>query len=190
MWPEYGYFGNSNCNFLVEKANLPENTLFYINQGYQSRKNGKKIYYTDVSIIAQIMPLAQQTKDLNDYQLKNDEVKFIRPRYNLSTGEFLGIEYCIGIVTVGNVPDEQFFDYGYNKDNAKVVLFLIQKLKIPNSFKTTIFGQHMMHYEAGSFADQGSSQLFFYLPTTVDRNEKINKYFNSVSLKPFPISAS
>ena len=27
----------------------------------------------------------------------------------------------------------------------------------------------------------------FYLPATVDRNEKINKYLNSVNLKPFAI---
>ena len=29
--------------------------------------------------------------------------------------------------------------------------------------------------------------LFFYLPATVDRNEKINKYLTSVFLKPFHV---
>ena len=28
--------------FLLKKASLPENTLFYINQAYQSFKDGKK----------------------------------------------------------------------------------------------------------------------------------------------------
>ena len=52
LWPEYGYFNTQYCNFLIEKANLPENAIFPINQGYQSKKDGKNIYYTDVFIIA------------------------------------------------------------------------------------------------------------------------------------------
>ena len=31
---------------------------------------------------------------------------------------------------------------------------------------------------------------FFFLPSTVDRNEKINKYLNSVNLRPFSLSVS
>ena len=58
LWPNFGYFGTESCVFSMEKANLPENTIFYVNQGYQSCKNGKKVYYTDVFIIAQIMLLA------------------------------------------------------------------------------------------------------------------------------------
>ena len=29
-----GYFDTESCDFSIEKANLPENTIFYINQGY------------------------------------------------------------------------------------------------------------------------------------------------------------
>ena len=57
LWPNFGYFGTVSCDFSIEKANIPENTIFYVNQGYQSCKDGKKVYYTDVFIIAQIMPL-------------------------------------------------------------------------------------------------------------------------------------
>ena len=141
LCPEYGYFGTESCDFAIEKANLPENTLFYINQGYQLQKDGKKAYYTDVFIIGQIMPLAQQPKDIDAYEPKDDEVKIQRPRYDPASGQCLSIEYCVGLITVRNDPQEQFFDYGYNKGNTKV-LFSTQKLKIPNSFKTTIFGQH------------------------------------------------
>ena len=49
----------------------------------------------------------------------------------------------------------------------------------------TIFGQHTMQYEGGAFNGQDFSQVYFYLPSTVDRNEKINKYMTSVNLKPF-----
>ena len=106
---------------MIEKANLPENTIFYVNQGYQLRKDRKKVYYTDVFIVAQIMPLAHQPADVESYLLKEDEVKILRPRYNPVSGDFLGIEYCVGTITVCNDPQEQFFDYGYNKDNAKAL---------------------------------------------------------------------
>ena len=44
LWPNFGYFGTESCDFSIEKVNLPENTIFYVNQGYQSRKDGKKVY--------------------------------------------------------------------------------------------------------------------------------------------------
>ena len=44
-----------------------------------------------------------------------------------------------------------------------------------------------MQYEGGAFEEQKFSKLFFYLPSTIDRNEKINKYLTSVHLKPFHV---
>ena len=113
------------------------------------------------------MSLDMQPKDIESYQLKDDEVKILRARYDLARGEFLGIEYCVGLITVRNDADEQFFDYGYNKDNSKL-LYSSKKLKIPSSFKSHVFGFHKMQYEGGAFAEQKSSQMFFYLPSTVD----------------------
>ena len=189
LWPNFGYFRTESCNFSIEKANLPENTIFYLKQGYQSCKDGKKVYCTDVFIIAQIMPLTHQSPDIESYVLKENKVKILRPRYNPVSCDFLVIEYCVGVITVRHDPQKQFFDYGYNKDNAKL-LYCTQKLKIPNSFTTTIFGQHRMQYEGGAFNGQDFSQTYFYLPSTVDRNEKINKYMTSVNLKPFAVASS
>ena len=90
------------------------------------------------------------------------------------------------MVTVRNEPHEQLFDYVYNKENSKV-LYSTKKLKIPNSFKTTIFGQHRMQYEEGAFDEQKSSNIYFYLLSTRDRNEKKNNYLTSVNLKPFHV---
>ena len=139
LWEDFSYFRTESCNFSIEKANLPENTVFYINQGYQSFKDNKKVYYNDVYIIAQIMPLSQQPKNIENYELKEDEVKIVQPRYDPVSGELLGIEYCVALVTVRDDPEEQFFDYSYNKDNIKV-LFSTKKVKIPSSFKSTVFG--------------------------------------------------
>ena len=139
LWEDFGYFRTESCNFSIEKANLPENTVFYINQGYQSFKDNKKVYYNDVYIIAQIMPLSQQPQNIENYELKEDEVKIVQPRYDPVSGELLGIEYCVALVTVRDDPEEQFFDYSYTKDNTKV-LFSTKKVKIPSSFKSTVFG--------------------------------------------------
>ena len=140
---------------------MPENTLFYVNQGYQSYKDNKKVYYNDIFIIAQIMPLAHQLKDIESYVLNDDEVKNLRSRYDPVSGEFLGIEYCIAVITVRNDPEEQFFDCRYSYKNK---------------------------YEGGAFSDELSSRIFFYLPSTVDRNEKIMKHLTSVYLKPFNVN--
>ena len=170
LWENFGYFGPESCNFSIEKANLPENTIFYINQAYQSFKDGKKLYYNDVFNIAQIMPLAHQPKEIESYQLKDNEVKILQPKYDPISAEFLGIEYCVALVTVRNNPEEQFFDYGYHKENSKK-LYSTRKLKVPNSFKTKIFGQHRMQYEGGAFDEQKFSKLFFIcpLPLTVTK---------------------
>ena len=187
LWENFGHFGTESCDFSIEKANLPENTAFYINQAYQSFKDGKKVYYTHLFIISQIMPLAHQPKHIESNELKDDEVKILRTSYDPISGEFLGIEYCIALITGRNHPQEQFFDYGYNKENAKV-LYSTRKLKIPNCFKSTIFRQHRTQYEGGAFDEQKCFDIYFYLPSTLDRNEKINKYLSSVDLKPFAVN--
>ena len=189
MWKNNGFFADECCDFSIEKVNMPENTLFYVNQGYQSYKNDKKVYYNDVFIIAQIMPLAHQPKEIDSYELKEDEVKMLRSKYDPTNGEFLGIEYCVALVTVKNDLDEQFFDYRYNKENFKL-LYSIQKVKIPGSFKATCFGTYKNQYEDRVFSEEGFSRLFFYLPSTIDRSEEINKYLTSVYLKPYHVSIS
>ena len=74
---------------------------------------------------------------------------------------------------------EVFFDYGYSKENSKI-LYSTHKMKVPNSFSTTIFNRHRIQYESGAFSETESSNIFFYLPSTVDKIEEINKYLGSV----------
>ena len=189
LWENLGYFDTESCDFSMEKANLPENTIFYISQAYPSFKDSKKVYYTDVFILAHIMPLAQQPKDIESYKLNDNEVKILQPRYDPVSGKFLEIEYRVALVTVRKNQEEQFFDYSYNKANSKV-LYSTRKVKVPSSFKTTIFGQHKIQYERGAFDEQKFSKLFFYLAATFDRKEKINKYLTSVHLKPFHVDSA
>ena len=57
LWSKNGYSSSKVCDFSLEKADLPEMTIFYINQAYLSYNDNKKIYYTDVYIIGQVVAL-------------------------------------------------------------------------------------------------------------------------------------
>ena len=57
------------------------------------------------------------------------------------------------------------------------------KHPFPNSFQGTAFKKHTeMSTEEKGTAD--SSKLFFFLPSTTDPKEKVNKFFNKVHLHP------
>ena len=47
VWSNYGFFKQQPCDFGAEKENLLENSLIYLNQGYQSYKDNKKVYHGD-----------------------------------------------------------------------------------------------------------------------------------------------
>ena len=51
---EYGYFKQQSCDFGMDKENFPEYVIIYINQGYQSVKDNKRIYCGDYFLIGQV----------------------------------------------------------------------------------------------------------------------------------------
>ena len=105
----------------------------------------------------------------------------MRAKYSATMVNFLGLEYCIAYLTVWNDPQEQFFDYGYSKENNKI-LYSTHKMKIPSSFSTTVFSRHRIQSESRAFGKTDLSNTFFFLPSTVDWIEKINRYLGSVNL--------
>ena len=168
---------------------MPENTIFYLKQGYLSYKDNKKIYYSDIFIIGKITPSLNLPEKLEDYVPKEDEVKILKAKYHVTTWHFLGLENCLAYLTVRGDFQEPSFDYGYSKDNSKI-LYSTHKMKVPNSFSTTIFNRHRIQYESGAFVETESSNIFFFLPSTVDRIEDINKYLRSVNLNAIDIDIS
>ena len=48
---KHGYFKQQSCDLGTEDDNFPENSVFYVNQGYQSYKYNKKVYCVDYYII-------------------------------------------------------------------------------------------------------------------------------------------
>ena len=112
---------------------MPEMTLTYLNQGSLSYKNDQKIYYGDQFILGQVIPLSDSPSDLSSYELKSNDVKILRPKYNISDGQFLGLVETLGYLTVRGDPNDFFLDYGYDKQNSKV-LYSTSRMKIPNCF--------------------------------------------------------
>ena len=91
LWKKNGFFSLQICDFSIEKANLPEMTIFYVNQGYLSYKDSKKIYYVDTYIVGQIVPLLNQPENLDEYMPLENVVKICRAKYDTVTGQSLGL---------------------------------------------------------------------------------------------------
>ena len=135
------------------------------------------------------MPLLNAPEDLQNYQLKTDEVKLIKPKYDPVSAQFLGLIQTLGYLTVCGDEQEYFFDYGFNKENSKI-LCSTHKMKITNSFTITIFNRHRIQCERGAFSETDFSNVFFFLPSTTDRIEDINRYIGSVNVSPIDTDVS
>ena len=68
VWKENGFFKEIKPEMNIEKVNVPENTLLYINQGFISTvKSGELAMYVHNFIIGQLIVAANQLKDINEY---------------------------------------------------------------------------------------------------------------------------
>ena len=75
IWEEPGFFKNQRVDLTIPKANFPENTLVYVNNGSISQmKDGEAIYLQYV-ILGQIMPAANPDPaiDFDTYDFKQNE---------------------------------------------------------------------------------------------------------------------
>lgn len=89
---------------LLRKQTCLKIPLFYL-----SYKGNNKIYYEDIFIVGQIVPLLKQPEKLDEYQPKENEVKIICAIYDTVSGPFLGLENCLGYLTVRGDGQENFF---------------------------------------------------------------------------------
>ena len=104
IYGKKGFFSSQVCDFSLEKANLSENTTFYL-----SYKGNNKIYYEDIFIVGQIVPLLKRPEKLDEYYPKENEVKIICAIYDTVSGPFLGLENCLGYLTVRGDGQENYF---------------------------------------------------------------------------------
>ena len=148
IWPEYRYFQQQPCEFHMDKENYPENSILYLNQGYLTIKDNKKIYYADYYLIGQKNEGINLPADIENYVCKEREVKMYRACYNAVLGRFQGLCETLGFIVVRGDPEKHFLDYGYNKQNSKI-LCSYHKRRIPSFFSGTFFNQHKLQFESG-----------------------------------------
>ena len=99
VWLESGFFGDQRAELTIVKANFPENTFCYVNQGSVSLvKGGEKALYLDFVVLGQLMPAANVNPeiDLDSYVLKENKVIMYCPVYNKSTGIYGGLSRKLG----------------------------------------------------------------------------------------------
>ena len=182
VWPGYGYFKQQPCDFTIEKENFPENSIFYLNQSYQSVKGNKKIYYANMFLIGQVNECFNPPEDLHSYECGDQEEKMYRPKYDKMMCAFLGLYETLGYIMVRGDPQEHFLDYGFCKKNSKILHSHYKK-----RFLGTFFNRHRIQYKYGAFQGLTFSNIYYFLPSTTDRVEEINRQVGSINLTPIDI---
>ena len=189
VWKENGFFEDVEAQLNLQKVNIPENCLVYVNQGFLSTvKSGELALYLHNFVIGQIIVAANQPEDISAYICSKNEVKLLTCVYDLESGDFRGIREQIAFIVLRGDADEIFLSYGYNKTKSTAV-YSYSKEQIPNAFVSVAFKKHFDEIvnESSSKTDVRSS-LFYFLPSISDRKESVNQFKNNVSLMPYDIS--
>ena len=90
VWEKNGYFNDSRPGLLIRRENFLENALAYLNQARKTVQSNRAIYLCDCEILGQIIEVSERPVDIENYQLKNREVKYLIPQYSES-GDFVGV---------------------------------------------------------------------------------------------------
>ena len=133
----------------------------------------------DHLILGQIIFASNYPPGLDNYVLKDYKVIIYVPLYNTETGHFRGIKKWLGFIMVRGDSDEIFYSYGYNEERSKVLYSNLKQL-LPNVFQGTAFKKPvaMLIEEKQT---QEDSKLFFFLPSTTDHKEEINKFLKMLT---------
>ena len=88
IWKENGFFKDQRTDLTIGKANFPENTLVYVNNGSITPVKGGHAMYLEFVILRQILPMANLPPgiDLDKYDNKGNEVSIFTPLYNTENG--------------------------------------------------------------------------------------------------------
>ena len=187
IWKQDGFFKDVRAELNLEKVNIPENALLYINQGFLSTvKSGEIAMYLHNFVIGQLIVAANQPKDIANYTCLKNEVKLLSCVYDIESGHFKGIREQLAFVVLRGDSDETFLSYGYDKMKSKL-LYSFSKQQIPDAFVSVAFKKHFDEI-MNEKRDDSSSSLFYFLPSVSDRKEEINQHKNNVSLFPIDIT--
>lgn len=112
-------------------------------------------------------------------------MKMFRPKYDSVSGTFQGLYETIRYIMVRSNADEHFLDYGYSKQNSKI-LHSFHKRRMPNSFSGIFFNRHRIQYESRAI-DTKFSKMFYFRLSITDRVEDIKRHMGSVYLYPIDV---
>ena len=142
-----GYFSDTRPELNLEKKNIPENCLLYVNEPYLSPiKNGDIAIYHDNFMLGQLTLYANQPPDIDNYFCKQNEVKLNTCIYDLTTDDFQGLKTELAFIVLRGDKNEIFFSYGFDSDKS-AVLYSTSKQKIPDAFISTSFTKLLMRGE-------------------------------------------
>ena len=186
IWKKDGFFKDVRAELNLEKVNIPENCLLYVNQGFLSTvKSGEIAMYLNNFVIGQLIIAANQPKNIDTYVCSENEVKLLSCVYEIESGQFKGIREQVAFIVLRGDEDETFLSYGFDKVKSKL-LYSFSKQQIPNAFVSVAFKKHFEQIMSDD-RDEASS-LFYFLPSVSDRKEEINQHKNNVSLSPVDIT--
>ena len=119
LWRENGFFKDQRTDLTNTKANFPENTLVYINNGTVSAVKGGHAIYLDFFnvIISQILPVANHPADidLGNHKYQDNEVLLYVLLYNTENGLYRGLDKKFANIILRGDINETFYSYGHDK---------------------------------------------------------------------------
>ena len=118
VWRENGFFGNQRTDLTTVKANFPENTLVYVNNGSITPVKGGHTMYLDFVILAQILPAANPPPEINldTYKFQENEVLIYTLLYNTENGLYRSLTKKLGNIILRGDTNETFFSHGFDKE--------------------------------------------------------------------------
>ena len=168
------FLGYQTTNNKISKLSCPNNDLVYVNQGSITPVKGKRAIYLDYVIMGQLIPAMYNSKNIEVYKFKPNEVKLITPLYYVDSGKFLGLEKRLAFIMVRVDQGKPFFSDGYDKVKSKNLYYISKKL-LPNIFSGTCFKKHR-NILVQQQMRQETSTFSFYLSFTTDRSNNINQF--------------
>ena len=109
-------------------------------------------------------------------------------QYTISQLVFIvGLKKNLGHITLWGDEREQFYSYGFPKEESNV-LYCYQKDPLPNILYSTTFKKHHLLLLDQNQKKVSASKMFLYLPATLDRKEKFLQYKDNVHLHPVDVT--
>ena len=119
------FFKDIKPELNLEKVNMPENALYYVNQYFLSTvKNVDISMYNQNFILGQLIVAANQPKDIATYECNENEVKLLCCVYDLDSEEFKGIREQLAYIVLRGDKNEIFFPMALKKVNLKFCIHI------------------------------------------------------------------